>query len=83
MEEFTKKLKTVRKSKKLTQKQVAHMINLHRTTYTKYENKKRYTEPPLDTLRDLCLLFNVSADYLIGLPKGMPYPKEADSKTQG
>ena len=32
-------------------------------------------EPSLEDLRALCLFFRVSADYLLGFPKGLPYPK--------
>lgn len=75
MKEFTNNLIIVRKSKKLTQKQVAEALTLHRTAYTRYESKNRCVEPSLNTLRNLCLLFDVSADYLLDLPEGMPYPK--------
>lgn len=31
-------------------------------------------EPPLRDLIALCEYYNVSADYLLGLPREMPYP---------
>ncbi len=33
------------------------------------------TEPSLDDLRLLCEFYGVSADYLLGLPKGLAYPE--------
>lgn len=33
------------------------------------------TEPKLKDLVALCKYFNVSADYILGLPENMPYPK--------
>jgi transcriptional regulator with XRE-family HTH domain len=67
MNEFRERLIFARKKKKLTQGQVAKELGLCRTAYTKYENKKRPIEPSLTTLRRLCLLLNVSADWLLGL----------------
>ena len=34
---FGARLKVARKAKKLTQKEVAELLNLHRTAYTKYK----------------------------------------------
>ena len=31
-------------------------------------------EPSLEDIRALCLFFRVSADYLLGFPKALPYP---------
>ena len=33
-------------------------------------------EPNIKDLRMLCKYYNVSADYLLGLPRNMPYPKK-------
>ena len=33
-------------------------------------------EPSLEDLRTLCRFYNVSADYLLGLPDDLPYPKQ-------
>ena len=32
-------------------------------------------EPSMDEIKALCKFFNVSADYLLGFNKNMPYPK--------
>ena len=37
----------------------------------KYENGHRPL--PIDRLRDLCLYYHVSADYILGLPEDLPY----------
>ncbi len=74
MEDFRKRLISARKSKKLTQEQVAKKLHLHRTAYTKYENEKRPVLPSLHTLRNLCLLLNVSADWLLGLTEDKEDP---------
>ena len=33
------------------------------------------TEPNLQDLRELCLYYGVSADYILGLPENLKYPK--------
>ena len=59
------RLKELRKERNLTQKQVAEVIGITIKGYNFYELGLR--EPPIDTLKKLCLFFNVSSDYLIGL----------------
>lgn len=61
------KLKRLRLEKGLTQKQVAEQIGLSIKGYNFYELNLR--EPPNDTLKKLCNIFNVSADYLLGLER--------------
>ena len=57
-------LKTLRKSLKYTQKNVADYLGIDRTTYVKYENGQ--SEPNFETLLKICELFQVSTDYLLG-----------------
>ena len=59
------KLKQLRLEKGLTQRQVAEVLGLTVKGYNFYELNLR--EPPIDTLKKLCKLFNVTSDYLIGL----------------
>jgi transcriptional regulator with XRE-family HTH domain len=54
----------LRKRAGLRQEAVAPRLQIHRTTYTKYETDK--TTPDQDGLRRLAELFDVSVDYLIG-----------------
>ena len=62
---MNKKIKQLRIEKGFTQKQVADAIGIVPTAITNYESGIR--EPSLDTLKKLCILFGVSADYLLGL----------------
>lgn len=63
MNGLEKRLKTLRKAKKLTQGQVADVLGLQRTTYTKYETGK--SEPSLETVCRLAGLFSVTVDELL------------------
>lgn len=59
------KLKQLRIEKGLTQKQVADYLGCSTRAYGHYEAGER--EPTFDFFKKLCLLFEVSADYLLGL----------------
>lgn len=59
------RLKQLRIAKGLTLKQVAEYLGLTVKGYNFYELDQR--EPSISTLKKLCLFFDVSADYLIGL----------------
>ena len=62
---FPEKLKDLRKSRNLKQKEVAEAINLTVNAISNYEQGLR--EPSLTVLKDICIFFDVSADYLVGI----------------
>ena len=66
MYDFGLLLKQLRENKGLTQQQLAEKINRNKTVISKYENNLQ--SPTLDTLIQFSLIFNVSLDYLAGLP---------------
>ena len=57
------KLETFRKNKGLTQKDVADILKVNRTTYTKYETG--VTEPNVSALRKLSEIFEVDLNCLL------------------
>lgn len=59
------RLRIVRMRKKLTQQDAAKKLNISNITLSSYERDKR--DPDTETLRKMCLLYNVSADYLLAL----------------
>lgn len=63
--EFSKRLKKLRLSKGLSQKELADMLNIGRTTVCGYEQGK--IVPKQDGLLELSKIFNVSTDYLTGV----------------
>ena len=65
MYDFGLRLKKLRETKKLSQNQVAHRLKVSKSTISGYENNTRY--PSFDILIQLALLYNVSADYILGL----------------
>lgn len=66
-------LKDIREDKDLTQTMIAKLLNCKQNTYQQYESGKR--QIPIEQLKKLCLCYGVSADYILGLPKGLKHPE--------
>ena len=49
----------------LTQEELVKKLDMHKTTYTNYEQGKR--EPPFELIINLSNLYDVSIDYIAGL----------------
>ena len=65
MKTIYEKIKELRIEKGYSQKFVANYLKIDRSNYSKYELGK--LELGLEMLKQLCLLYDVSADYLLGL----------------
>lgn len=66
-------IRGLREDKDLNQTQIATLLNTSQTVYSRYERNER--DLPIDYLITLCKFYGVSADYILGLPKGMKYPE--------
>lgn len=60
-------LKEFRKKYKLSQKDVAESIGIDQRQLSRYENG--INELPIRYLKQICIIYNVSADWLLGLSK--------------
>lgn len=69
--EYEQNLKVMRKIRKQSQREIANVLQTTQQQYCKYENGIQ--EMPIRHLIALCKHYNVSADYILGLPKGLPY----------
>lgn len=58
------RLKELRKSRKITQTELANILNVEQTTVSKWENNR--TIPDIDMLKKISNYFNVSISELIG-----------------
>ena len=61
---FSNRLKELRKEKKLTQENLANLLNTTHSVVSDYENKKKIIATPF--LYTICKKYNISADYLLG-----------------
>ena len=69
-----KRIRDLREDKDMLQKDVAELLNISQTNYSKYELGK--INIPINTLKKLALIFDTSIDYLLGLTnERKPYPR--------
>lgn len=71
---FGEKIKLLREECELNQTELGKAVNMTQRKISYMENN-RY-EPSMDDIKALCRFFNVSADYLLGFPKNLPFPKK-------
>ena len=64
MYDFGKMLHDLRKRRRMTQKQLADKLGVTEATISRYESNT--ATPPLDTLRSIAVIMNVSLDELLG-----------------
>lgn len=67
------KIKALREDHDLNQTQVAKILKTEQSYYSKYELGKHPL--PIQHLKTLCEFYGVSADYILGLPKGLKWPR--------
>lgn len=71
--QYNERLKATREDKDITQEEVAKAINTTQAQIWKYESGAQ--EMTVPKLRALCLYYHVSADYILGLPRGLDWPR--------
>lgn len=69
--EYAQKLRDLREDQDLTQAQIAQLLNTSKNQIGKYERGEQ--EMPIKHLITLAKFYNVSTDYILGMPQGMPY----------
>ena len=62
---YYRRLRDLREDHDWTQTQLAEKLNMHKTTYTNYEQGKR--DLPLEVAIKIARFYKVSLDYLAGL----------------
>ena len=71
--DYVDKLTGLREDRDIDQKDIARILNVQQSAVSKYE--KRRAKYKIEDIAKLCLFYNVSADWLLGLPDNLPYPK--------
>ena len=69
--DYAQKIRDLREDKDLTQAQVAQLLNTSKNQIGKYERGEQ--EMPIKHIITLAKFYNVSTDYILGMPEGMPY----------
>jgi len=70
---FGEKVRLLREEKELNQTELGSAVGMTQRRVSYIENDKY--EPSVEDIRTLCRFFNVSADYLLGFPNHLPYPR--------
>lgn len=70
--EIYEALREAREIRGLEQKQVAEHLGTTQAQISRYENGA--IDMPAKRLREICLYYGVSADYILGLPRGLEWP---------
>ena len=71
--DYKRRIRDLREDRDLTQQDVANILGTSQTMYARYE--RGANELPVRHLLKLCEYYQVSADYVLGLPRGLPYPE--------
>jgi len=71
---FGEKIRLLREEWELNQTELGNAVNMTQRKISYIENN-RY-EPGMDDIKALCRFFNVSADYLLGFSKNLPFPRK-------
>ena len=67
------KIKAFREDLDMNQTELGKMVDMTQRKISYIECGKY--EPSIEDIKALCNFFNVSADYLLGLKKGLEYPE--------
>ncbi|WP_074792244.1 helix-turn-helix domain-containing protein [Pseudobutyrivibrio ruminis] len=63
--DYTKRIRDLREDSDYTQEYVASVLGISQTMYARYE--RGANELPIRHLIELCKLYKISADYILGL----------------
>lgn len=71
---FGEKIRLLREEQELNQTELGIAVNMTQRKISYIENGKY--EPSIDDIKAFCRFFNISADYFLGFPKNLPFPKK-------
>lgn len=66
---YTQRIQHARERRNLTQKEFSELLNIKQQQYARYE--KGINVMPITYLPKICIILNVSADYIVGLTSQM------------
>lgn len=71
--DYIDRLTELRTDKDIDKKDIAKLLDCQQSAVSKYEQRRnRYK---VEDIIKLCEFYGVSADYILGLPKGLKYPE--------
>lgn len=70
---YYERFRGLREDKDKTQTEIATMLGIKQNYYSLQERGLKPFQ--IDQIIQLCLYYQVSADYILGLPKGLQWPR--------
>lgn len=70
---FHERIRQIREDSDKTQAEVAKILNVGQSYYSKQERNEKPFK--IEQIATLCKFYGVSADYILGLPKGLEWPR--------
>lgn len=70
--DYVDRLTALREDRDLKQIDIAHLLGCRQSAVSKYETRR--VPYRIEDILTLCQFYQVSADYVLGLPPEMPYP---------
>lgn len=70
---YNDRIRALREDTNHNQSEIAKILGTSQSYYSEYELGKR--QLPIIHLKTLCLYYGVSADYLLGLPRNLNWPR--------
>lgn len=68
---YPQKIRDLREDHDMTQAQIAMILGTNKNQVGKYERGEQ--DMNIKHLVKLCMYYKVSADFILGLPEGLPY----------
>lgn len=78
---YKTRLKDLREDHDMTQKELAALLKTTQPQIVRYEQGSR--DLPLEHLVLICHYFNISADFVLGLPDNLPHTHSKTKKRGG
>lgn len=71
--DYNERIRSLREDNGKNQTEIAKLLGTSQSYYSEYELGKR--QLPINHLKTLCLYYHVSADYILGLPRSLDWPR--------
>ncbi len=71
--DYIDRLTEIRNDRDIKQSTIAEILGVKQSAVSKYE--KRRTQYTVDDIIKLCNFYKISADYILGLPENLEFPK--------
>ncbi len=79
--DYVDRLTELRIDRDIEQSEIAKILNCQQSAVSKYE--KRRAKYKIEDIIKLCIYYEVSADYILGLPEDFYYPNRQEYIKKG